>query len=235
MGALTGQYILDGAWIKANEQIGGAAIRWPAAEGLRWLNNAAREIVNQLPSSNSKRGSPVVAAGTRQDFANLAITDGLQVTDVVCNLLADGTTRGRPIRKAERAWLDDNIEDWHSQTGTAITTWVQDPRDPKAFYIFPRPTAGSKIELVYSAAPVDLTNPATAWQLDDVYANAAEAFVLYSFYSKDATYTKNPQIANGYWTLFLQMLGVRGSNLAGFAGVGDRKATGSGQGSGAGQ
>lgn len=228
MGVLTAQYILDGAWTKANEQLGGAAVRWPAAEGLRWFNNGTREIVNQLPAANPKRAIPTLAANSRQDFSTLSITDGSQWIDVVRNMGTDGATPGRPIRKIERAWLDDSLPSWHSTSGAAVTNWVHDPRDPDAFYIYPRPPVGTKVEVIYAAIPTDLTAATQTFALKDTYANALEAFILYSFYSKDATYTSNPQIANAYWTLFLQMLGVRGQNLAGFAGVGDRKASGGG-------
>lgn len=88
--SLTAQQILDTAWIKVNEQTGGSAVRWPTAEALTWLNRAALEIVNQLPSSHAKHAQPVVASGSKQDFAGLAITDGLQWLDVVC--MDSGTT-----------------------------------------------------------------------------------------------------------------------------------------------
>ena len=226
MGTRTYGQILDGAWIKVNEQTGGLAVRWPEAEGIRWLNNAALEIVNQFPAANTKAAVPTLVNDSRQTLAGLGLTDGLQFIDVVCAMATNGTTRGRPIRKAERAWLDDNLPSWHTVTAEQPTTWCHDPRDPKAFYIYPRPTLFTKAEVLYAAVPTDQDALTDTWQLDDVYSNAAEAFVLYSFYSKDAAYTNNPQLAAGFWTLFLQMLGIRGQNLAGMAGVGDRKATG---------
>ncbi len=226
MGTLTVGSILDGAWTKVNEQLGGSAVRWPTAEGIRWVNNGSREIVNQLPAANPKRATPTVEAGPRQDFQSLGISDGSQWLDVVCNLLADGTTRGRPVRKTERAWLDDSLPAWHTATGAAVTSWVHNPVDPEAFYVYPQPPAGSRLEVIYAAIPAAVDDLSDLFQLKDTYSNALEAFILFSFYSKDALYTKNPQIAVGYWGLFLQMLGVKGQNLAGMAGAGDRKAVG---------
>lgn len=226
MGVLTAQYILDGAWTKANEQLGGAAVRWTAAEGLRWFNNGCREIVNQLPVSNPKVATPVLAANSRQDFAGLGITDGHQWLDVVRNMGTDGATPGKPTRKIERAILDDTLPTWHATNGAAVTNWVHNPLDPEAFYIYPRPPAGHRLEVVYAAIPAALASATQNFPLKDTYANALEALILYSFYSKDATHTSNPTVASAYWTLFQQMLGVRGQNLAGFAGAADRKANG---------
>lgn len=223
--ALTAQQILDTAWIKVNEQTGGSAVRWPTAEALTWLNRAALEIVNQLPSSNAKHAQPVVASGSKQDFAGLAITDGLQWLDMICNIKADNT-RGRPIRKLARAVLDDQLPDWHTTSGDAATQWMFDESDPKTFYLYPQPPAGRKVEVVYAAVPANMGALNSAWPLDDVYANAAEAFVLYSFYLKDATYTKNPQLASSYWQLFQGMLGIRGQNNQKAAVSADVKAQG---------
>ena len=62
--------------------------------------------------------------------------------------------------------------------------------------------------------------------MDDTYANALQFFVLFSFYSKDATYTKSPQAAATYWNLFQGSLGIRGQNIAGSDKAGDMKAVG---------
>lgn len=227
MGTITGQQIADRAWTKVNEATGGSAIRWPAAEALMWINDGQRECVSQLSSSYPKKATPTIAAGnSRQDFAGLAITDGISVLDVVCNLNAAGTTRGRAITKRERAWFDDQLPDWHTKTGPEVVHWIYDPRDPKAFYIYPVPLSTMKLELIYSANPPDLVSLSSQIALDDIYANALQWFVLFSFYSKDATYAKNPQTAANYWQLFMQSLGLRGQNLAGNDKIGDVKATG---------
>jgi hypothetical protein len=136
-----------------------------------------------------------------------------------------GTTRGRSITKRERAWLDDQLPTWHTVAGAEAVHWMYDERDPKAFYLFPQPASG-KVEIIYSAIPADLGSLAAAITLDDIYANALQFFMLFSFYSKDATYTKNPASASAYWQLFMQSLGLRGTNLAGNDKIGTINATG---------
>lgn len=227
MGTLTGQMIADRAWTKVNEATGSSAIRWTPAEALMWINDGQRECVNQLPQAWSKRATPTLAASSsRQDFAGLSITDGISIIDVVCNYNAGGTTRGRSITKRERAWFDDQLPTWHNTPGDEVVHWLYDERDPKAFYIVPQPTSG-KVELIYSALPVDLDDLASVITLDDIYANALQFFVLFSFYSKDSTYTKNPSTAAAYWQLFMQALGLRGQNLAGNDKIGTVAASGS--------
>jgi hypothetical protein len=228
MGTITGQQIADRAWIKVNEATGSSAVRWTPAEALMWLNDGQRECVNQLPQAWSKRVTPtLVASSSRQDFAGLSITDGVVLLDVICNYNAAGTTRGRAITKRERAWFDDQLPTWHNSAPGEAVHWMYDERDPKAFYLYPQPATG-KVEIIYSAIPADLGSLAGVITLDDIYANALQWFMLFSFYSKDATYTKNPASAQAYWTLFMQSLGLRGTNLAGNDKIGTLNATGTG-------
>lgn len=223
MGTITGQQIVDRAWIKANDSGGAGGVRWPSAECLKWVNDAQREIVNQLPKANAKMAQASVQAGSRQTLTGLGLTDGLEVLDVVCNV--SGSTRGRAITKRARAWFDEQLPTWHVTAGSEAYHWIYDERDPEAFYLFPQPS-GTKVEVIYAGAPTDLSALTDAIAIDDVYANAIQFFLLFSFYSKDATYTKSMQQAASYWQLFLSCLGVRERSIITNDQSGDAKAQG---------
>jgi hypothetical protein len=225
MGTQTGQQIVDRAWIKAQDTNGGSGIRWPSTECLLWLNDGQREIVNQLPKAYPLRATPTTVSGTRQTLAGLSLTDGIAVIDVVRNFGADGTTAGRAITKRDRLWFDEQRPAWHSETAAEAYHWMFDERDPKAFYLYPGKTSG-KVELIYSANPTDLASLSSAITLDDIYANALQWFVLFSFYSKDAVYTKSPQLAAQYWGLFMQALGFRDKAVVMASAQGDARAAG---------
>jgi hypothetical protein len=227
VGTITGQQIADRAWIKVNEATGSSATRWTPAEALLWLNDGQREIVHQLPKANPQRATPTIAAGTRQTLTGLGLTNGIQVLDVVRNMAADGTTPGRAIIKRDRAWLDVRKPSWHSDTASDAYDWMFDDRDPKAFYIYPAKTSG-KIEIIYSALPTDLTVIGDAIALDDIYANALQWFMLFSFYSKDATFNRGQQAAASYWALFMQALGLRDKSVAEASAQGDARVSGNG-------
>ena len=209
MPTLTGQVILDRAWIKAQDTGG---VRWPSAEGLLWLNDGQREVVNVLPSAYTLTTIAAVQAGTRQTLAGLGLASAITTVDIPRNFAVDGTTPGRSVTLRKREWFDEQRPNWHTEVGTEAVHWCMDPRDPKAFYIFPAIAgAAGKLEVVHSASPPDLVNVASVITLDDIYANALQWFVLFSFYSKDATYTQNPAKASGYYQLFLQSLGQKGN------------------------
>ncbi len=208
MSTITGQNIIDRAWIKAQDTNGGSGIRWPAEEALRWLNDGQREVVNVLPSSYTLAAQPdVVASSTRQTLAGLNLPAGIRVIDVPRNIAAGGAP-GRAITLRKREWFDDQRPNWHAEVANDALHYTFDERDPKAFFLYPAKSSG-KVEVIYSAAPADLPNLAALITLDDIYANALQFFVLFSFYSKDATYTQAPAKAGGYYQLFLQSLGVK--------------------------
>ena len=229
MGTITGQQIADRAWIKVNEGTGSSATRWTPAEALLWINDGQRECVNQVPSSNAKRATPTLELGSsRQTLAGLGLSDGVSIIDIQCNYNIAGTTRGRSITKRQRSWFDDERPTWRAtpaQDNQAVH-WMHDERDPTAFDIFPQPASASKVEIIYAALPVDLPTLASAISLNDIYANALQAFLLFSFYSKDSTYTKNQATAQAYWALFQQLLGIRATNLDGNDKVGTAAAAG---------
>lgn len=227
MGTLTGQYIADGAWTKVNEAIGGSAVRWPAAEALRWINNGQREIVNRSPRSNSKTGRIAITnTDTRQDLAALGVTTAVQVIDILRNVSSTGTPR-RALTKRDRVWLDDQLPGWHATApATDAIHWMYDDRDPLAFFIYPPVANGNKLEVVYAAAPTDLANASSVIDLPDIYANALEFFLLFSFYSKDTTYTKSPEMAKNYWALFMDSVNVRQAATAGNDQAGTQRAAG---------
>lgn len=225
MGTLTGMYIADGAWTKVNEATGGLAVRWPTAEALRWINNGQREIVNQLPRSYTKAVRATAVSGTRQDFAGLSIADAVELVDIPRNFRADGTTPGRAMTKRDRIEFDEQIPTWHATTAAAEAThWMFDDRDPLAFFIYPPVTTGAKLEIIYAASPADLTSLTSTITLPDIYGNALEAFLLYSFYSKDATYAKSGSNAQTYYALFQASLGIRGQSVQATDTAGSQKA-----------
>lgn len=209
MGTITGQQVIDRAWIKGQDLNGGTGVRWPAAEALLWLNDGQREIVNLLPSSNTVSAFATVTAGTRQTLAGLGLPSGITFVDIPRNVSIAGVP-GRAMTLRKREWLDEQRPNWHSEVASEAVHWMLDPRDPKTIYLYPAiALAAGKLEIVYVATPADLPTLASPISLDDINANALQWFVLFSFYSKDATFSGQPGKAPGYYQQFQQSLGIK--------------------------
>lgn len=211
MGTITAQSIADDAWALVNDTAT-TGYRWPAAEVLKAINAGQREVVTYLPSAFTKRAAPTLAAGTRQDFTGLSITDGLQVLDVPRNYAANGTTAAEAITLLEggRRWLDENRPGWHAETPTTrVRHYFTDERDPKAFYVWPPADGTRKVELIYSATPPDVAAIGNAIALDDIYANPLMYYLLFRMRAKNKPGANSAADSAGWYALFLQALGVK--------------------------
>lgn len=184
-------------------------VRWPDAELLRYLNDAQREVVKDRPDATAANASLTLVAGTKQQIPAL----GLKLIDVPRNMGADGTTPGRAIRIIDREALDAQRPDWHTESAeSAIKHFMHDARDPLRFYVYPQASASPvmQVEVIYSAAPAELTELTDDIGVPVTYANALIDFTLYRAYSKDAEYTANINRAAGHYEAYRQALGLKG-------------------------
>lgn len=223
--AHTGQQLLDRARYKANDLDSGN-YSWDDTEALLWVNDAGRAIVNALHKAGATSAqATIVNASSRQTISGMGLTRGIAILDVICNV--SGSTRGAPVRKTSRAWLDDEVPGWHGTAGTP-EYWIGDEqRDPTAIYIYPQPASGTnKLEIIYAAPPADLTALSQTWGLDDIYAEAAQFYILASMFGKDITKLKSAQYSLQYRQLFYQSLGLRDKSLMTDAQVGNAKEQG---------
>jgi hypothetical protein len=181
-------------------------VRWPEEELLRWLTDAQREVVLYRPEANVRHeGITLTAQRSKQTLPE----GGMALLDVIRNLGADGSTFGRAIRVVAREILDSQLPEWHAAPPAAeIKHFVFDKRDPKTFYVWPRPNGPVQVEAMFQAAPAEVTSMDDTLDLPDVYANALVDYVLYRAYSKDAEYAGNAQRAVAHYQAFKDALGL---------------------------
>lgn len=184
------------------------SIRWPISEVCRYFNDGQREIVLNRPDAKSTNATKALTTGSKQSLP----TGGLKLIEVVRN------TSGAAVRLTNREILDAQIPGWHSLTGvTAIKHFMYDPRDTTVFYVYPPAGAGASLEIVYSAAPTEIseaadggtfTNVTGNMDLPDVFAGPMVDYILYRMYSKDADYAGNGQRAQGHYAAFANAIGM---------------------------
>ncbi len=187
------------------------SIRWPVAELVRYLNDGQREIIVHRPDAMVTNASLTLTAGTKQSLPS----NGAKLIDVVRN--SAGTKRA--IRMCAREILDAQSPGWHNLSGvTEIVHFMFDPRDPKVFYVYPpAQSAGASVDLVYSALPTDIAEPAAgtdysavsgAISVPDIYSNALQDYVLYRAYPKNSKYAGNEARAQARYAAFANALGI---------------------------
>lgn len=183
------------------------SVRWPKAEWLDWYNDAILFVVNRRPDKSVKNVNFVV------DINNSKQTlpaDALKLFTVMRNVAS-----GKPIRKLQRNQLDDQYDNWHTETAANIDHFIYEERDPTSFYVYPRPTTvGHEIEILYPFAPeaaviADFTTDAQTIAIDDSFLNPILDFMLYRAYTKDADYAANGSRAQNHFAVAEQSLGAK--------------------------
>lgn len=192
-------------------------VRWPLTELVQWFNDGQREIALLKPEASVTNTTLQLTSGnTKQTLPSAAI----RLIDVVRNMGTDGDTPGSAVRLVMREVLDAQRPNWHSEAGApTIKHFMFDKRDPKTFYVYPKPSSGVYLELVYSVSPTDVTESNGAvsgnLSLDDIYSNAVLDYVLYRAYSKDAEYAANAERAVAHYQAFAASIGARTTTDAG--------------------
>ena len=187
------------------------SIRWPVAELVRYLNDGQREIIVHRPDAMVTNASVSLASGTKQSLP----ANGAKLIDVVRNSAGNK----RAIRMCAREILDAQSPGWHNLSGVnEIVHFMFDPRDPKVFYVYPPAAAsGAAVDLVYSALPTDIAEPAAGTDfgavtgnisVPDIYSNALQDYVLYRAYTKDSQYAGNEARAQARYAAFANALGI---------------------------
>lgn len=184
------------------------SIRWPVSELVRYLNDGQREVVVHRPDATRTMATVALVAGPRQT------APGLKLLDVERNTGG----RKRVIQLVDRAILDAQLQSWRGMTGvTEILHFMFDARDPTVFYVYPPAASDASVELLYSAVPTDVDEPADGAQLvsvagniaiPDIHANALHDYIMFRAYSKDSEYAGNAARAQAYYALFANSLGI---------------------------
>ena len=199
------------------------SVRWPAAELVRWLNDAQRDIVLVRPDALKVNGTMSLQLGTRQSLrhalANAAGNGPLVPTATkLIEIPRCMTGTQGAITHLERHILDRQMPAWHTFPGSLnILHYLFDPREPESFLVYPPAAAGAKVELMYSGTPVDIAEPADGstfaavagnLSLPEQYASALLDLVLYRAYSKDSEFAGNEGRAAAHRASAIALIGA---------------------------
>jgi len=147
---------------------------------VRRVNQILRRTAIIRPDLFSTHVSINCVAGVLQS----APVDSLRLVDVVAN------AANVALKEINQDTLDLMAPAWAAAATAAPTDWMRYPRDPNRFYVYPPPTVGAALSIVYAKSPVivvlggtiplpDAYMPAiidgTAWLLESVDAEHVES------------------------------------------------------------
>ena len=180
-------------------------VRFSQIELLDFLNNAMRNIAMIKVTAYVKNISVQLRAGVKQTIPG----DGLQLFEATFNMGADGSTRGRPIRRVNMQDIKEANIDWAAAAvNGSVVEYAQADGDLKNFYISPpQPSAPNYIEIVYGAVPESVAYT-QAITMDDIYKEPIMLDMFRQAYSKEAKTQDWPKAQN-YQQMFLTALGLK--------------------------
>jgi len=173
------------------------------------LNDALRALVSVRPDAASTTAVKLLSSGTQQSIP----TDGTRLLRVIRNAGEDGlSSTGRAIRRVSLDTMDASMPTWHGATGQAeIREYSYDERVPREFWVYPpvaaSPTIG--VVLTYVKTLTAITATSDTFPVDDFYAPAVEAFMLYRLMGGDDESSPNYQAAQAQFAAFQTLLGLK--------------------------
>ena len=179
------------------------SVRWTKLKLLDWFNEAQRALVARRPDSLAVNEEFSCAVGVKQRIPDI----GIRLLEVTRN------ANGKSITQVSKSLLDSHVPDWAAETPSAnIQHYVFDPRDPKTFYVYPPATVDADIEIIYSKSPATVAianfdTDQTMIEVDDVWANALQEYMLHRAWTKDSESTGNMDRASQHLQNFRFMIG----------------------------
>lgn len=176
-------------------------VRWSNEEIIRWINDAASEIVIRRPPAGTKTETLVLEEGARQELPDAAF----QLIDVVRNISAQTKY---PIQRVSRHELESHASTWYDdEHADHVQNYSYDDRQPKVFYVWPQVTAGTEVEVVYTRPPATITADTDQLDIGKEYMGPIVSYVLYRCFSKDAE-NNDINLATAHYTAFNESLGA---------------------------
>lgn len=193
------------------------AYRWSDAELLRYLSAGQRQICFFRPDANTIE---VIHTVSDTNSRRVIPADGFKFIKVVCNIDTSNNRSSR-VQNIQQDVLDSIEPNWRGAAPTApdsnnyYSAYVFDPRDRLAFWLYPRPTSGRNVYILYAQTPGDVATTASNLTLTSDFDNALIEFVLYRALQKEGRYARPSEHANMHYDNFLKALGLNAQAYAG--------------------
>lgn len=177
-------------------------VRWSVAELAGYINDGQRYALSKMPAATSQQRLLQLTAGVQQQVP--ADCFGL------LELLRNAQGRQRAISQVARADLDASAPGWASgPLRDAVVHFVQDPRTPMRFDVYPPVREGVQVVAIVARNPQSVqpsgAGPVT---MREEFTEALRHYMLFRAWSKDAEYGANGALASSHWGAFTEALGV---------------------------
>lgn len=175
-------------------------------EPYRFTDTALLGFVNQtLKRMATVRPDLFLELGDVATTANTTVqsmpTDSIRLVEVFS--VKDGSV----ITEVDRNTLDRSYPNWRAEAAGTPVNFMRHPRNPNAFFLYPRPAAGVVLTAEYAKVPPDYALADTIAAPTEVYFSALVDGVVYLAESIDDEHVSSGR-AKLFLDSYLQALGV---------------------------
>jgi hypothetical protein len=212
--------------------------RWTQRELVTWLNEGQKAIAKYVPSSCARVDAVKLVPGTKQQILRIPAANvlrdgqapaadvfGIAVMSVVRNMGTNGLTPGQAIRLVDRETLDLYTPGWHSETGTAVSGFLYDPKTPQVFFVTPgvKSDANVWVDLQYAFNPPEVPvdgvfgmdgSDTTSVGIDESNTDDLVNYILARAYAKDSE-SANMQASSMYGQTFVSSINAQATAITG--------------------
>jgi hypothetical protein len=183
------------------------AVNWPPSKMLPYVNLALLEIANLAPESSPEERVVTLSAGTRQELSH---TTTLSLMSAICNVSGTTDVIGQTVTTVKKTALDHMLPGWMTfPQGASVSYVAKDEQNPLVFHVFPPVAAASKIKMLVSTPPDEVTADTTDFPLNKTYIPAFIDYMIYRCIGEETTVQNSQAKAAAYYNKFLQHLGIK--------------------------
>lgn len=156
-------------------------VRWSDAELLRWIGDGQKFISHYRPDATAVSAVVDLDAGAKQvlPFGSARLLD-------INNAVKADNTPANAVTLIDRSLLDQQAPSWQAGTKSLLVRhYIYDNRIPNEYRVYPPAKAGAKLDISYSAEPIDPTTSNSILAIPDTYRDMLVSYVCHRCYCKD--------------------------------------------------
>lgn len=192
-----------------------SAYRWSDVELVGYLNTGQKLVAVFRPESCAVEAVHTV---TDTDPRRTIPADGIKFISVTGNQTAGGA-RSSSVSPVAMDIIDALDETWRTTAPQSpdvdnyYSGYYHDPREPTVFWLYPRPTTGQNVYILYAKHPTVLTSAGEDLTVRPQYDPALVEFTMYKALSKEGRYTQGGLRGKEHLDAFILFLKLGGSEV----------------------
>lgn len=157
------------------------AVRWSDPELLRWTGDGQKFIAHYRPDATAVSAVVDLDAGSKQmlPYGSVRLLD-------INNAVKADDSPANAVTLIDRSLLDQQAPGWQAGVKSLLVRhFVYDNRIPNEYRVYPPAKAGAKLDISYSAEPLDPTATNSTLSIPDTYRDMLVSYVCHRCYCKD--------------------------------------------------